>query len=41
MLGLRVDTIANLGAYMSLFSSLIPTYLYAPLMSGQYVIPVP
>ena len=39
MLGLRVDTIANLGAYMSLFSSLIPTYLYAPLMSGQYAIP--
>ncbi|HET7717483.1 MAG TPA: xanthine dehydrogenase family protein molybdopterin-binding subunit, partial [Bauldia sp.] len=38
-LGLRVDTIANLGAYMSLFSSLIPTYLYAPLLSGQYVIP--
>ena len=24
---------------MSLFSSLIPTYLYGPLMSGQYVIP--
>ena len=39
MLGLKVDTIANLGAYMSLFSSLIPTYLYGPLMSGQYVIP--
>lgn len=39
MLGLKVDTIANLGAYMSLFASLIPTYLYAPLMSGQYVIP--
>jgi len=39
ILGLRVDTIANIGAYMSLFSSLIVTYLYAPLMSGQYVIP--
>ncbi|MCP4384143.1 MAG: xanthine dehydrogenase family protein molybdopterin-binding subunit [Hyphomicrobiales bacterium] len=39
MLGLRVDTIANIGAYMSLFASLIPTYLYGPLMSGQYVIP--
>jgi carbon-monoxide dehydrogenase large subunit len=36
---LKVDTIANLGAYMSLFSSLVPTYLYGPLMSGQYVIP--
>ena len=34
--GFKVDTIANLGAYMSLFSSSVPTYLYAPLMSGQY-----
>ncbi|MEQ9690767.1 MAG: xanthine dehydrogenase family protein molybdopterin-binding subunit [Bauldia litoralis] len=39
MLGLKVDTIANLGAYMSLFASLIPTYLYGPLLSGQYAIP--
>ncbi|TGT75513.1 xanthine dehydrogenase family protein molybdopterin-binding subunit [bacterium M00.F.Ca.ET.159.01.1.1] len=37
--GLRVDTIANLGAYMSLFSSCVPTYLYATLLSGQYDIP--
>ncbi len=37
--GLKVDTIANLGAYMSLFSSSVPTYLYATLLSGQYVIP--
>ena len=36
---LKVDTIANLGAYMSLFSSCVPTYLYAPLLSGQYAIP--
>ena len=36
---LKVDTIANLGAYMSLFSSSVPTYLYATLLSGQYVIP--
>lgn len=34
--GLKVDTIANLGAYMSLFSSCVPTYLYATLLSGQY-----
>lgn len=34
--GLKVDTIANLGAYMSLFSSSVPTYLYATLLSGQY-----
>ncbi|MFZ2103278.1 MAG: xanthine dehydrogenase family protein molybdopterin-binding subunit, partial [Oricola sp.] len=39
MTGLKVDTIANLGAYMSLFSSAVPTYLYATLLSGQYVIP--
>ncbi|MBO3762433.1 xanthine dehydrogenase family protein molybdopterin-binding subunit [Ciceribacter sp. L1K22] len=36
---LKVDTVANLGAYMSLFSSSVPTYLYATLLSGQYVIP--
>jgi carbon-monoxide dehydrogenase large subunit len=33
---LKVDTIANIGAYMSLFSSSVPTYLYATLLSGQY-----
>jgi carbon-monoxide dehydrogenase large subunit len=37
--GLRVKTHANLGAYMSLFSSSVPTYLYATLLSGQYDIP--
>jgi carbon-monoxide dehydrogenase large subunit len=36
---LRVKTVANLGAYMSTFSSSIPTYLYATLLSGQYDIP--
>ena len=36
ILGFKIDTIANLGAYMSLFSSAVPTYLYATLMSGQY-----
>src|SRR5690606_25514124 len=39
IIGLKVDTIANLGAYMSLFSSSVPTYLYATLLSGQYDIP--
>jgi carbon-monoxide dehydrogenase large subunit len=39
IIGLKVDTIANLGAYMSLFSSSVPTYLYATLLSGQYNIP--
>ncbi|MHB2168267.1 xanthine dehydrogenase family protein molybdopterin-binding subunit [Alsobacter sp. R-9] len=39
ILGLRVKTQANLGAYLSTFSSCVPTYLYAPLLSGQYDIP--
>ena len=39
IIGLRVKTIANLGAYMSTFSSSVPTYLYATLLSGQYNIP--
>ncbi len=39
ILGLRARTIANLGAYMSTFSSSVPTYLYATLLSGQYDIP--
>jgi carbon-monoxide dehydrogenase large subunit len=39
MIGLKVDTISNFGAYMSLFSSSVPTYLYATLLSGQYKIP--
>ena len=39
VLGLRVKTIANLGAYMQVFSSAVPTYLYGTLLSGQYAIP--
>ncbi|HEU6440911.1 MAG TPA: xanthine dehydrogenase family protein molybdopterin-binding subunit, partial [Microvirga sp.] len=39
IIGLRVHTVANLGAYLSTFSSSVPTYLYAPLLSGQYDIP--
>jgi len=39
ILGFKVETKANLGAYMSLFSSATPTYLYATLLSGQYDIP--
>jgi len=39
ILGLRVNTKANLGAYLSTFASSVPTYLYAPLLSGQYDIP--
>lgn len=37
--GLRVHTIAAMGAYLSSFGPLIPTILYAPLLSGQYNIP--
>ncbi len=39
ILALRVNTKANLGAYLSTFASSVPTYLYAPLLSGQYDIP--
>ena len=39
VLGLRVNTKANIGAYMSTFSSSIPTYLYATLLAGQYKTP--
>jgi carbon-monoxide dehydrogenase large subunit len=39
VLGLRVRTLANMGAYLSLFAPAIPTYLYGTLLSGQYRIP--
>ncbi|MDX1514718.1 MAG: molybdopterin cofactor-binding domain-containing protein, partial [Gammaproteobacteria bacterium] len=35
-LGMRVSTIANMGAYLSTFASCVPTYLYATLLQGQY-----
>ena len=38
-IGVRVHTLANMGAYLSTFASSVPTYLYAPLLSGQYNIP--
>ncbi len=38
-LGLRVSTIANLGAYLSTFSTSVPTYLYATLLAGVYKTP--
>ncbi|MEM9221134.1 MAG: xanthine dehydrogenase family protein molybdopterin-binding subunit [Pseudomonadota bacterium] len=38
-IGLKVETTANIGAYMSLFSSATPTYLYACLLAGQYTTP--
>jgi aerobic carbon-monoxide dehydrogenase large subunit len=39
ILALRANTKANLGGYLSTFASSVPTYLYAPLLSGQYDIP--
>ncbi|MCB1991794.1 MAG: molybdopterin-dependent oxidoreductase, partial [Geminicoccaceae bacterium] len=36
---LRVNTKANIGAYMSTFSSCVPTYLYGTLLAGQYKTP--
>ena len=38
-LALRVATIANMGAYLSTFSTCVPTILYATLLSGQYKTP--
>ncbi len=38
-LGLKVDTTANLGAYLSTFSTAVPTILYATLLAGQYATP--
>jgi aerobic carbon-monoxide dehydrogenase large subunit len=35
-LALHVDTLANLGAYLSLFSTVTPTYLSGPLYAGVY-----
>jgi len=35
-LAMRVNTIANMGAYLSTFASAVPTYLYATLLAGQY-----
>ncbi|GGC84996.1 xanthine dehydrogenase family protein molybdopterin-binding subunit [Chelatococcus reniformis] len=38
-LGFRVATLANMGGYLSTFGPNIPTNLYAPLLSGVYVMP--
>jgi carbon-monoxide dehydrogenase large subunit len=38
-LGLRVQTKANLGAYLSTFAPSVPTYLYATLLAGTYKTP--
>jgi carbon-monoxide dehydrogenase large subunit len=38
-LALRADTTANMGAYLSTFSTCIPTILHATLLAGQYKTP--
>ncbi|HEX9446546.1 MAG TPA: xanthine dehydrogenase family protein molybdopterin-binding subunit, partial [Dongiaceae bacterium] len=38
-LGLKVNTVANMGAYLSTFAPAVPTYLYATLLAGVYSTP--
>ncbi len=38
-LGLRAETLANMGAYLSTFASVIPTILHATLLAGNYTTP--
>jgi aerobic carbon-monoxide dehydrogenase large subunit len=38
-LALRVATVANLGGYLSTFSTAVPTYLYGTLLAGVYTTP--
>ncbi|MEM7034857.1 MAG: molybdopterin cofactor-binding domain-containing protein [Chloroflexota bacterium] len=37
--GVRVDTKASMGSYLSTFAPAVPTYLYGTLLSGEYDIP--
>jgi aerobic carbon-monoxide dehydrogenase large subunit len=39
ILGFRVSTQANMGAYLSTFATAVPTYLYGTLLNGQYKMP--
>ena len=39
IVALRVDSLANLGAYLSAFATATPTYLHTTLLSGCYAIP--
>ncbi|MCB4821052.1 xanthine dehydrogenase family protein molybdopterin-binding subunit [Roseicella aerolata] len=38
-LALHVQTLANMGAYLSTFATSVPTYLYATLLAGVYTTP--
>src|SRR3954454_13278532 len=37
--GLKVSTVANMGAYLSTFAPCVPTYLYGTLLAGTYTTP--
>ena len=37
---LKVQTHANMGAYLSTFATSVPTYLYATLLAGVYTTPI-
>ncbi|KMW58102.1 Carbon monoxide dehydrogenase large chain [Candidatus Rhodobacter oscarellae] len=39
-LALRTDTLANMGAYLSTFSTSVPTWLHGTLMAGNYTTPL-
>ncbi len=39
IVGLRVSTVANMGAYLSTFAPAIPTYLHGTLLQGVYDTP--
>ncbi len=36
---LKVETLANMGAYLSTFATVIPTFLHGTLLAGQYTTP--
>ncbi len=39
-IGLKCETLANMGAYLSTFAPCIPTWLHGTLLAGQYTTPV-
>ena len=39
VMGLRIDTYANMGAYLSTFAPAVPTYLHGTLLQGLYTTP--
>jgi aerobic carbon-monoxide dehydrogenase large subunit len=39
IIGLRCDTLANMGGYLSTFAPCIPTWLHGTLLAGQYTTP--